>query len=117
MAFFLNKVELTGIIGQTRISEVGERTHLRCSVAVSVAYKDREGCPVVETTWLSCVCWDGCCDKPLESIKKGDYVHITGRLRALRYVDSGGADRVSLEVLAKSLEILPGDKPLEMETL
>ena len=44
------RVELRGIIGTSRVTEVGDRNLINFSLATNYAYKDSDGCPVIETT-------------------------------------------------------------------
>lgn len=46
----INRVELRGIVGTSRVTEVGDRNIINFSLATNYAYRDREGYPVIETT-------------------------------------------------------------------
>ena len=46
----INRVELRGIVGTSRVTEVGDRNLINFSLATNYAYKDSDGCPVIETT-------------------------------------------------------------------
>ncbi len=116
MAFFLNKVEMAGIVGQSKVMTAGEKSVARFSLAINYAYKDREGCPVIETTWVSCVAWESKGIAELDTIMKGTKVRLCGRIRCVRYTDSSGADRTATEIVVNSLEIIPAEEPMEFET-
>lgn len=45
----INRVELRGIVGTSRVTEVGDRNIINFSLATNYAYRDREGYPVIET--------------------------------------------------------------------
>ena len=47
---YINRVELQGIVGTSRVSNLGEKNAVSFSLATNYAYKDREGCHVIETT-------------------------------------------------------------------
>ena len=46
----LNKLELRGNVGFSRVQVFNSRKVARFSVATNYAYKDRDGMPVIETT-------------------------------------------------------------------
>lgn len=99
----INKIELAGVIGSARISNVGNRYVGRFSVATNYSYKAQDGSHVIETTWHNVSYWA----KPghdLSEFTKGTKVHIVGRLKQNRYTASDGAERCSYEVLAHTLE-------------
>ena len=100
----LNRVELRGILGVLRVMSVGETRYAIMSVATNYCYKDAEGCPVVETTWHLVTAWEGKGCPDLSVFRKGDPVHIIGRLRNRRYVDSAGVERTQMDIVANTLE-------------
>lgn len=95
----MNRIELKGYVGNVRVQSVGNSKNVRFSVATNYAYKDRDGCPVIETTWHSVFAWD----KGTE-LRKGDRVHVVGRLRNQRYTDCEGIERTICEVVAREVE-------------
>lgn len=106
---FLNKAEVRGIVGNVNIQQVGDRRHIRLSVATDHAYKDKDGNATVETTWHMVTAWEGEKVNCLDKIKKGSLVHATGRLRNNRYTDQSGIERYSTEILANHLEVVSRD--------
>ncbi len=102
----INSVELQGHVGSVRKLTYGERDVLMFTVATNWAYRDKEGTPVIETTWHSCTAWDGEGICPLDGITKGTPVHLTGRIRNTRYTGKDGAERVATEIVAETLEIV-----------
>ena len=95
----LNRIKLRGTLGVFRVMPVGD-THC----ATNYCYKDAEGCPVVETTWHLVTAWEGKGCPDLSIFRKGDQVHIIGRLRNRRYVDSAGVERTQIDIVASTLE-------------
>ena len=90
----LNKIELRGIVGRIELQSVHDAIYARFSVMTDYGYFSKDGTPVIETTWHNCAGWV----KPEEvelykSIRKGDTIHLTGRLRIDRYCDENGNDR------------------------
>ena len=116
MATQKNYVELTGIVGNSRVSQVGGTKVARITLATNYAYRDSEGCPVITTSWHALVCWEGNDIRDLDSIARCDRLHVTGRLRYQKYCGIDGGERTCVEILVTSLEKLEGDEPLEMET-
>ena len=46
----INRVELRGIVGTSKVTCIGDKKAVRFSLATNYAYRDREGYPVIETT-------------------------------------------------------------------
>ena len=99
----INRVELRGIVGTSRVTEVGDRNIINFSLATNYAYRDREGYPVIETTWHTCSAWARREDD-LTMYRKGTPLHIEGRIRNIRYTDANGCERTTLEVVASKVE-------------
>ena len=55
----INKIELRGNVGNVKLQTVGNNENIRFSVATNYAYKDKEGRPVIETTWHNVTAWNG----------------------------------------------------------
>ena len=115
MAKQKNYVELTGVVGVSKVIKVGEETVARMSLATNYAYRDREGCAVICTAWHTLVCWEGEKIRNLEDISKGDKLHVCGRLNYQKYCGIDGGERTCTEIQVTSLEKLDRDEILEME--
>ncbi|MBR5660636.1 MAG: single-stranded DNA-binding protein [Bacteroidales bacterium] len=102
----LNKVELIGTVGSVYVKDFGRTKCVNFSVATNHAYKDREGCPVIETTWHRVIAWDSPDNADAFRISKGDQVHVIGRLRVQRYTGADGVERSMVEIVAKRMESL-----------
>ena len=104
---YLNKIELRGVVGVSRLTNCGLTTVCNFSVMTEYAYKGSDGCAIIDTMWFSVI---ACGPKPqwpdFTQIQKGCKVHVIGRLRAKRYVDNSGCDRTVYEVVAQSIEIM-----------
>ena len=105
----LNKVELRGVIGVIRLQNVGEKRLATMSVATNYCYKGGDGCPVIETTWHIVTAWEGKNCQNLDQLHKGDNVHIIGRLRCRKYLDSAGIERMQMDIVASNLEKVEGN--------
>lgn len=101
----LNKIEIRGNVGNVNILNVGNTRVAHFSVATNFAYKDRNGGPVIETTWHYVTAWEGNKGIPsLEVIQKGFPIYVTGRLRVQKYTAEDGTERTGVEVIATGIE-------------
>ena len=97
----LNKVELRGVVGNSHSNNIVNAPATRFSVATDYAFKDKGGNNIIETTWHSCVSFD---PRALD-IKKGDKIHLFGRLRNERYMDAEGNERAVVNIYVNKFEI------------
>ena len=102
----LNRIELRGNVGTVRGQEFNGAHVGRISIATNYVYKDREGNPVIETTWHNVCVWEGRNFNDFREIRKGAMVCVEGRLRNIKYTASDGTDRHLTEVLANRLNIV-----------
>ena len=98
----LNKVELKGFVGRVDTKPIGDSNITRFVVATEYNYTAKDGTPIVETTWHSCVSFD----KKAAELKMNDKVHLLGRIRYQRYTDSNGEEKRMTDILVNKLEIL-----------
>lgn len=112
----LNSVELIGIVGATQKTQAGDKASVRLQVATNFAYRDRDGCAVIETTWSDCVANEEnhISAEDIAAVSKGDKVHIRGRMRTRRAYN-GITDSCCTEIVVSSLEILHTDNMLQMQ--
>ena len=106
---FLNKIEIRGIVGNSSLQKVGDCQICRFSVVTELAYKDRDGDNIIESTWFSISAFEGKDIKDLDDITHGAIVHVHGRLKCSRYMDGNGNDRVQYEIVARKVEIVTED--------
>ena len=99
---YINRVELQGIVGTSKVIFIGDKKAVRFSLATNYAYKDKEGYPVIET-WHACSAWAEKEDD-LTKYRKGTPLYIEGRIRNIRYTDANGFERTTLEVVATKIE-------------
>lgn len=100
---YLNRIELRGSVGSVKCQVVGDKQMARLTLVTNYAYKDRNGAPVIETTWHNIVAWESRLVSNLESIEKGSRIYVEGRLRSQKYTGSDGVERASVEVVATRL--------------
>ena len=97
----INKVELQGIVGQAKAyPAAGGLNVVKFSLATDYCYKSKDGMVVIDTTWHSVSVLE---TKPneLDWIQRGAGLHLTGRLRTVRFCDSNGIDRTVVEIVAQ----------------
>ena len=105
----LNRVELRGRVGQEpRIFTSGENQVAKFSLATSETFHDRKGDIKEETTWHNVAAWNGKDTVNVKQIRKGALIHLTGRLRNVKYTSVEGEERHFTEIVATRLEILKG---------
>ena len=101
----LNRIEIRGNVGNVNIINVGNTRVAHFSVATNFAYKDRNGEPVIETTWHNVTAWEGNKGIPsLEIIAKGFPLYVTGRLRIQKYIAGDWTDKTSYDIIANTIE-------------
>lgn len=103
---FINRVELVGIVGSIRKRSVSGRIAVSLSVATEYCFTDRNGSPIIETTWHSVSAFDGPGIPDLEKLEKGSKVRVSGRIRTSRITTPSGEQMVITEVLAKSITLI-----------
>lgn len=102
----LNRIELQGRIGNIKVYEVGGTKTARISIATNRMFESTDGTKTIETTWHDVSVWQDNIKEDLGSVRKGDILHVIGRVRRQRYVASNGEERYSYEVIAHSAEIV-----------
>ena len=89
------------------------------TLATNLAYRDKEGTPVIETTWTNVSAFEGkgIDGNLLSGIGKGDMLEVTGRLRCNRFIGEDGEPRTMLEVRATGIEKITSEEPLTCEMM
>lgn len=114
---FINRIELRGIVGNASYNRIGESQVCRFSLATDYAYKDRDGNPVVDTTWFNITAWEGKNMPDLRQIVRGAIVQVNGRVRTFKYTMADGTEKSGWEVFARRVAILePDDDPIQPQT-
>lgn len=97
---FLNKVELKGLVGAISTRPVCDVLYSNFSLMTETGYNSKDGSCVIECCWFKVIAFNA------PEIKKGDAVHVIGRLRQVRYCNSQGVEISAFEVVAKSVELI-----------
>lgn len=104
MAFYLNKIQLIGNLGQdaetrTTTTQVAITSF---SVATENSYKNKDGEWVRETTWHR-ITYFNASDFLRENLKKGSKVYVEGRYRSREYTDKDNIKKTAWEVIAEQI--------------
>ena len=113
----LNRVELKGTVcGDPKITTVeGGRRVANISLATDYPWQDRDGKWQHDTDWHNVVAWEGYGITNLDSIRKGVFLCVIGRLRTRKYTDRSGVDKFITEVLADDLDVIERDQPRQQQ--
>ena len=104
---FLNKIEVRGVVGRADHNTYNGMRVSNFSVVTEASVKDKENGSVIEPTWFNVSAWDGVKGgEDFARVKKGDWVHVTGRLRLRKYTNQEQEERSSLDIQARLVEIL-----------
>ena len=102
----INKIELSGIVGRINITAIGDTKFARLSLCTETITQGQDGGVIIDCMWFSCTVWEGERICELNRIQRGSKIHLVGRVRMHRYVDVGGCERQSWEVVANELQII-----------
>lgn len=99
----INRVELRGFVGTSKVTSIGDKKAVRFSLATNYAYRDKEGCPVIEKTWHNCFAWTDS-DADVSLYSKGTPLRVEGRIRNIRYTDASGCEVSTMEIVVSKVE-------------
>lgn len=100
----INRIEIQGHVGNVNIVKIGDSLVAHFTVATNYAYHDREGLPVIETTWHTVTAWQGKDIPDLSFIQKGAGINVKGRIKHQKYIAADKTERVSTEIIASSVK-------------
>ena len=103
---YLNKVDLQGIVGTCKFTNIGDMTLARFALITKEAIRNKNGEITVEITWHNIAAWKS----PMVShdgLEKGAIVNLTGRIRNTCFITESGERRNIQEIIAGRLEIIP----------
>ena len=109
----INRVELLGKVGNVRLNTMEDAQVANFSLATNYVYKQKDGTPVIETTWHNVVLWGKRDSNDLSFIKKGISLHVSGRIRVSHYLAADGTERSIYEIFASSVEAVEGQLSAE----
>ena len=83
-------------------------TVAKLSVAVSESYKDKDGNKIEKTEWFNCVAWRSQAEFLEKYFKKGDPIHVTGKLETRTFEDKDKIKRYVTELIISHVNFVPG---------
>ena len=101
---FLNRIELKGIVGRCSIATCGDKKIANFSLVTEHASRTIDGQAVIDTMWHNISASQYRSSVDIETIDRGDKLHVIGRLRCTRYTDAEGNERSSISVIASKVE-------------
>ena len=106
---FINKVEVCGMIGTIHTESISSTSKVTTlTVCVNETYTDAGGNAVMETTWFKVSVWNSD-----EELNVGDFVHIKGKFRMRRYIDSTNNERVTYDIVANEVHTLKVEQKMK----
>lgn len=108
----MNYVKIRGRVGNARVTNVGEKSVCRFSVATTIVYRNSENVPAEEVTWHNCNLWSSRRIPDLSVVKVGSPVEVEGRIRNGKYTAADGSERFSTEIVVNELKLLPENEQL-----
>jgi single-strand DNA-binding protein len=91
-------VELKQIAGNQSVAEIG--------LAVNRRFKDRDGNPREETTFVDCEAWGRTAEVMSQYLSKGKPVFIEGRLKLDTWQDQSGNKRSKMRVVVENFQFV-----------
>jgi single-strand DNA-binding protein len=80
------------------------------SLACNRRWKDKDGTPKEEATFIDCEAWGKTADTIMNFCKKGRNVYIEGRLKNNRWETSDGQKRQRIVVVIDSMQFIDSPK-------
>ena len=108
----VNLVILMGTVGsdpEIRQIQNGEKRVANFSLATNDYYTDNSGQKKETTEWHSIECWNGMADTVNAYVKKGNNLHITGRIKTDVY-EKDGAKVYRTKIVADGFTFVPDGK-------
>lgn len=103
---FINKIELQGIVGNTKVDTVEETKRIRFSLCTQNVYNSKDGDTVIDCAWFGCTAWQDDKIKDISKIKKGTTVHLKGRVRVQKYYHANDAIKYAWEIVCQEIEVI-----------
>jgi len=103
MSKSINKIFLLGCVGQD--PDVNNSGVVKFSLATNAGTKEKP-----TTDWHKIVCFGKLGEIVAKYVKKGAKVHTEGELHYNKYIDKTGAEKMSVEIIARDICLLGSSK-------
>ena len=106
-----NSVFLTGNLGSDPewVPSKDGKTFSKFPLAVNEGYRDKAGNWQSKASWFNLICFAEYRQERISRLRKGDTVHIRGRLQQRSYQDKDGKARYAIEVVVEDIEKIERD--------
>ena len=111
----LNRIQIRGVVGGVKTQIINDRLMAKFTVATNYAYKNKEGVPVIETTWHNVTAFESKNNNGLDKIAKGSRIDVIGRLQIQKYEAADGMEKTFVDVLASKVMLLPDTDSFQYE--
>ncbi len=102
----INKIELEGRVGNVSVINVGGTSVAHVSLATNEALSNGRGEVALGTVWHCVTIWRGEDVPDPASIRKGDRLHVEGRVRVNKFTGNDNVEKLFYEVIAHRAEIV-----------
>jgi len=112
-----NSVRLAGFAGADPIiiNFANQRRMARLSIAVNESHRNSAGESVNQTQWFNLVFWNKKVELVENTVVKGSWLSIEGRLVMQSYTDKKGELRHTIEVSVNSIDLAGSSEDKESE--
>lgn len=102
----INRIELEGRVGNVSVINVGGTSVAHVSLATNEALSNGRGEITIDTVWHCVTIWRGKDVPDPASIRKGDRLHVVGRVRVNKFTGNDNVEKLFYEVIANRAEIV-----------
>lgn len=108
---FLNRAMLRGVVGYIKTKSYGDIKAANYSLVTNYAYINKEGEPVIDTTWFNIIALqnENISNETFDKIQKGAWVEVMGRRRVRRVVHADGSEGTTYDIVANQINVLEPD--------
>lgn len=112
----INQVNIMGNLGSDPELRLTPTKKAVCTmrIATNESWVDPQGDRQQRSEWHTVVVWGRQAENCAEYLKKGQPVHVSGRLQTRKWADANGVDRWSTEIVAQQVQFLAhnqGNRP------
>jgi single-strand DNA-binding protein len=109
MAAGINKVILIGNLGRDPEVRYAQSGMAICKLSVAVTERVKDGDAWKDVTeWFRVTVFGKTAENAGQYLQKGRQVYVEGRLKTEKYKDKDGVEKLSVEVVANTLQFLGG---------
>lgn len=104
---YLNKIEIRGRVGRSEVKHVdSDNVIIKIAVSTKYAYQNQQKEKFIETSWFEVNYCTTANEAAKLSLRLGDIVHLTGRLKIVKYYNGFDDEKMVPVIVVKKLEKL-----------